>query len=150
MENETRGMLNLFWFQRWWKCILIHWNAAQYTVQSTHTLEDVFSMGNQRKNQNQQKNEFRWCEPKMMTAKKEALLMGFKWIFFSVRILYLYTYICICKGVYVYMCWGETERKRISVALALRCVVVTVTFLLLTCSSLRFLFFLFSLLLLLE
>lgn len=26
---ESR-MLNLFWFRRWWKCMLIHWNASQY------------------------------------------------------------------------------------------------------------------------
>lgn len=26
---ESR-MLNLFWFRRWWKCMLIHWNASHY------------------------------------------------------------------------------------------------------------------------
>lgn len=105
---ESR-MLNLFWFRRWWKCMLIHWNVSHCTPGTIYKWYGTTMRGNanglakgsersriieekmpKRKRQNQQSSEIsamqntaqRWRRRRRSSAE-EAFLMGFKWIFSS-------------------------------------------------------------------
>lgn len=99
-------MLNLFWFRRWWKCMLIHWNASHCTPSHHLRMVCTAMVGNknglengsekriieEKAERNQQKTTKPTKQRNFGDAKyrahrgrvsreKEAFLMGFKWIF---------------------------------------------------------------------